>query len=100
MLEVFAFVKTNLSEAKRRKDAASGKSGAGKGAAAFVPASAHSHPERCTPDRGFLLGINRGLHDLVNTASFCGCYPSDGLYHARLSLQHIADRLNDEFGLF
>jgi len=44
--EVFGFVKRNLSEAERRKDAASGERGAGKGAAALVPASAHSGPER------------------------------------------------------
>jgi len=44
--EVFGFVKRNLSEAQRRKDAASGERGAGKGAAALVPASAHSNPER------------------------------------------------------
>ena len=46
MQEVFGFVKRNLSGAKRRKDAASGERGAGKGAAALVPASAHSGPER------------------------------------------------------
>jgi hypothetical protein len=44
--EVFVFVKRNLSGAQRRKDAASGERGAGKGAAALVPASAHSGPER------------------------------------------------------
>jgi hypothetical protein len=43
---VFGFVKRNLSEAERRKDAASGERGAGKGAAALVPASAHGDPER------------------------------------------------------
>jgi len=37
--EVFGFVKRNLSAAQRRKDAASGERGAGKGAAALVPAS-------------------------------------------------------------
>ena len=36
--KVFGFVKRNLSEAKRRKDAASRERGAGKGAAALVPA--------------------------------------------------------------
>ena len=41
MQEVFGFVKRNLSGAQRRKDAASGERGAGKGAAALVPASAH-----------------------------------------------------------
>jgi hypothetical protein len=35
--EVFAFVKGNLSGAKRRKSTASGEKGAGKGAAALVP---------------------------------------------------------------
>ena len=40
--EVFAFVKENLSGAQRRNSAASGERGAGKGAAALVPASAHS----------------------------------------------------------
>ena len=46
MQEVFGFVKRNLSAAQRRKSAASGVRGAGKGAAALVPASAHSDPER------------------------------------------------------
>src|SRR5882757_3748318 len=36
--EVFVFVKENLSGAQRRKSAASGERGAGKGAAALVPA--------------------------------------------------------------
>ena len=40
MREVFGFVKGNLSGAKRRKRAASGERGAGKGAVALVPASA------------------------------------------------------------
>src|SRR5580704_1410067 len=40
----FGFVKRNLSGAKRRNGAASGERGAGKGAAALVPASAHSGP--------------------------------------------------------
>jgi len=44
--EVFGFVKKNLSEAQRRKGAASGERGVGKGAAALVPTSAHSDPER------------------------------------------------------
>jgi hypothetical protein len=44
--EVFGFVKRNLSGAKRRKNTASSERGAGKGAAALVPASAHSNPER------------------------------------------------------
>ena len=44
--EVFGFVKRNLSEAQRRKKTASGVRGAGKGAAALVPASAHRDPER------------------------------------------------------
>ena len=39
--KVFAFVKRKISGAQRRKDAASGERGAGKGAAALVPASAH-----------------------------------------------------------
>jgi hypothetical protein len=42
--EVFAFVKRNLSGVKRRKSAASGERGVGKGAAALFPASAHSDP--------------------------------------------------------
>ena len=46
MQDVFGFVKRNLSEAKRRMDAASEERGAGKGAAALVPASAHRRPER------------------------------------------------------
>jgi hypothetical protein len=54
--EVFGFAKRNLSEAQRRKDAASGERAAGKGAAALVPASAHSGPEReSAPNREFLL---------------------------------------------
>ena len=44
--EVFGFGKKKMSGAQRRKDAASGERGAGKGAAALVPASAHSDPER------------------------------------------------------
>ena len=40
--EVCGFVKGNLYGAQRRKDAASGQRGAGKGVAALVPASAHS----------------------------------------------------------
>ena len=44
--KVFGFVKRNLSGAQRRKDAASGERGAGKGAAALVPASAHRDLER------------------------------------------------------
>jgi hypothetical protein len=44
--KVFGFVKRNLSGAKRRKDIASGERGTGKGAAALVPASTHSNPER------------------------------------------------------
>ena len=42
--EVFVFVKKNLSGAQRRKAAASGERGAGKGAAALVPASTHRGP--------------------------------------------------------
>jgi len=44
MQEVFGFVKKNLSGAQRRNSAASGERGAGKGAAAFVPASTHRDP--------------------------------------------------------
>ena len=44
--EVFGFVKRNLSGAQRRKSGATRERGAGKGAAALVPASAHSDPER------------------------------------------------------
>ena len=46
MEQVFVFVKENLSGAERRKSAGSRERGAGKGAAALVPASAHSNPER------------------------------------------------------
>ena len=42
--EVFGFVKENLSGAQRRQAAAGGERGAGKGAAALVPASAHRDP--------------------------------------------------------
>jgi len=42
--KVFGFVKENLSGAQRRKSAASGERGAGKGAAALVPASALKKP--------------------------------------------------------
>ena len=42
--KVFGFVKRNLSGAQRRKNATSGERGAGKGAAALVPASAHRNP--------------------------------------------------------
>src|SRR5579862_8183246 len=44
--EVFGFVKRNLSEAQRRKDGGSGERGAGKGAAALVPAQRCRDPER------------------------------------------------------
>ena len=44
--KVFGFVKRNLSEAQRRMDAASGERGAGKGAAALVPAQRWRDPER------------------------------------------------------
>jgi hypothetical protein len=43
---VFGFVKINLSEAQRRKDATSRERGAGKRAAALVPASTRRSPER------------------------------------------------------
>jgi hypothetical protein len=43
--KVFGFVKEKLSGAQRRKDAASGQRGAGKGGRP-CPASAHSDPER------------------------------------------------------
>jgi hypothetical protein len=42
--EVFVFVKGNLSGAQRRNSAAGGERGAGKGAAALVPASTHRNP--------------------------------------------------------
>jgi hypothetical protein len=42
--QVFVFVKENLSGAQRRKSAGSGERGAGKGAVALVPASAHISP--------------------------------------------------------
>jgi hypothetical protein len=44
--KLIGIVKQNLSGAKRRRDTTSGERGAGKGAAALVPASAHSVPER------------------------------------------------------
>jgi len=44
--EVFGFVNRNLSGAQRRKNAVSGERGAGKGAAALVPASTLKQPER------------------------------------------------------
>jgi len=44
--KLIGIVKRNLSGAKRRKDASSRERGAGKGAAALVPASAHRNPER------------------------------------------------------
>jgi len=44
--EVFGFVKRILSGAQRRQSAASGGRGAGKGAAALVPASSLQQPER------------------------------------------------------
>jgi hypothetical protein len=44
--KVFGFVKRNLSGAQRSRDACGGERGAGKGAAALVPASAHRDPER------------------------------------------------------
>jgi hypothetical protein len=42
--EGFGFVKRKLSGAQRRKGAASRERGAGKGAAALVPASTHRGP--------------------------------------------------------
>jgi hypothetical protein len=44
--KVFGFVKRNLSGAKRRKSAVSGERGAGKGAAALVPAQRWRDPAR------------------------------------------------------
>ena len=44
--KAFGFVKRNLSGAQRRKDAANGERGAGKGAAALVPAQHWRDPER------------------------------------------------------
>jgi len=43
--ELIGFVKRNVSE-RSENSAASGERGAEKGAAALVPASAHSDPER------------------------------------------------------
>jgi hypothetical protein len=43
--EVFGFIKRNVSEAQRRKSAASGEGCRGKYGSP-VPASAHSEPER------------------------------------------------------
>ena len=75
MQEVFVFVKENLSGAQRRKSAGSGERGAGKGAAALVPASAHSGPERdSAPNRWFVLADQSGLTQLVNTAPFSATY--------------------------
>ena len=45
--EVFGFVKKNLSGAQRRKGAVSGERGAGKGAAALVPAQAAGFGSIC-----------------------------------------------------
>jgi len=64
--EVFGFVKRNLSEAQRRKDAASGERGAGKGAAALVPAQRWSDPEREQRSESQLTGLKQhyaALHD-------------------------------------
>jgi hypothetical protein len=44
--EVFGFVKEKLSEAQRRNSPASEERGAGKGAAALVPAQRWRDPER------------------------------------------------------
>src|SRR5258708_6868532 len=44
--KLIGIVKRNLSGAKRRQGTASRERGAGKGAAALVPASAHSDPQR------------------------------------------------------
>jgi hypothetical protein len=44
--EVFGFVKRNMSGAQRRKSAASGERGVGKGAAALVPTQRWRDPER------------------------------------------------------
>ena len=54
--EVFGFVKRNLSEATR-KDAASGERGAGKGAAALVPAQRWTDPERDQRSESQLTGL-------------------------------------------
>jgi hypothetical protein len=51
--KVFGFVKRKVSGAKRRMDAASGERGAGKGAAALVPASAHRNSDREAIRTGF-----------------------------------------------
>ena len=80
--EVFGFVKRNLSGAQRRKSAASGERGAGKGAAALVPASAHRNPERVSAPRclgqAFLavkpaeiLPAIRDLNERLTTAFDC-----------------------------
>jgi hypothetical protein len=55
--EVFGFVKRNLSGAQRRKDAASGERGAGKGAAALVPAQRWRDPERDRRSDSQLTGL-------------------------------------------
>jgi hypothetical protein len=87
--EVFGLVKRNLSEAQRRKDAPGGERGAGKGAAALVPASAHSGQERASaPNRKFLLADQSGLTRLVNPAPLIVIYPGSlqkTAYNGRLS---------------
>jgi hypothetical protein len=54
---VFGFVKRNLSGAQRRKDAASRERGAGKGAAALVPAQRWRDPERDQRSDSQLTGL-------------------------------------------
>ena len=64
--EVFGFVKRNLSGAKRKKDTASGESGAGKGAATFFSAQYWREPQRDQrSDSQF---------GLMNSTPFIGCY--------------------------
>jgi len=63
---VFGFVKRNLSGAQRRNHAASGERGAGKGAAALVPASALKKLERKTLQVGFIkIQVNAAKLELV-----------------------------------
>ena len=65
---VFGLVKENLSEAQRRKDAASGERGAGKGAAALVSAQRWRDPERDQRTDSQLTGS-------IYPSPFCRSHP-------------------------
>ena len=93
MQDVFGFVKRNLSEAQRRKSATSGERGAGKGAAALVPAQHWRRPEReqrsdlkrktsgklfpspslRKSSPGMLLPDNRGVGKELRKLRYFGC---------------------------